>query len=151
MSLEWGTITWFLFHTLAEKIKDTSYVEKKDELLKIIILICHSLPCPDCQEHAKETLKYLKKNTLNTKEDFQKMLWSFHNLVNRRRRVPAFNFEECKVKYEKANLNVILNNFYIIWSQNYRVMKLMGDSFNRDMTLKHVRKWMETNSQHFDM
>ena len=94
MTIAWGTITWFLFHTLAEKIKPESFENKKNELLKIIFLICNNLPCPECQDHAKETMKSMKINMIKNKEDFQKMLWTFHNMVNKRRRVEQFTYEE---------------------------------------------------------
>ena len=150
MTIAWGTITWFLFHTLAEKIKESSFEKKRIELLKLIFLICNNLPCPDCQDHAKETLKYMKQNTIKNKDDLQKMLWSFHNIVNKRRRVKQFTFEECKKKYENANLEVIVNNFFIVWSTNFNVMKLMGNSFNRDRCIEYVKKWLSENKEHFD-
>ena len=85
------------------------------------------------------------------KEDFQKVLWSFHNIVNKRRRVQQFSFEDCQKLYKNAKLNNILENFYIIWSKNFRVMKLMGDTFKRDRCIEHVKKWIYTNKDHFDI
>lgn len=150
MTISWGTITWYLFHTLAEKIKEESFDTKKTELIKLIILICNNLPCPECQDHAKEMLRHMKIREIKSKEDFQKMLWSFHNIVNKRRRVHQFTFEECKNKFSKGNLNVILSNFTTIWSKNYNIMKLMGSSFNRSKCVDHVKKWMNQNAHHFD-
>ena len=40
MTKYWGPSTWFLFHTLAEKIKDDKFPEMKLELLSIIRQIC---------------------------------------------------------------------------------------------------------------
>ena len=148
--MHWGTITWYLFHTLAEKINEEKFTEKKDELIKLIFLISYNLPCPDCQDHAKETLRHMIPKNIHTKEDFQKMLWSFHNMVNKRRRVEMYTFEDCKKKYSKANLKIILDNFYLLWGKNYKVMKLMGDSFKRDRSIVFIKKWMSDNLQHFD-
>ena len=150
MTIEWGTITWYLFHTLAEKIKVESFDAKKNELIKLVVIICNNLPCPECQDHAKETLKFMKKDSIKSKEDFQKMLWSFHNMVNKRRRIQQFTFEECKEKYATANLDTIASNFTIIWSKQFHVMKLMGNSFNRNRCIEYVKKWLKENSEHFD-
>ena len=150
MTISWGTITWFLFHTLAEKIKTESFDNKKHELLKLIFLICNNLPCPECQDHAKETMKNMKINMIRTKEDLQKMLWTFHNIVNKRRKVQQMTFEECQDKYAKAKLATIASNFFIVWSTNYNVMKLMGNSFNRDRCIEYVKKWLNENRNHFE-
>jgi hypothetical protein len=151
MSITWGTITWYLFHTIAEKIKEESFPSKKKELLHLINIICNSLPCPECQEHAKDTLKYMKPQEIHTKDDFQKMLWSFHNFVNKRRGVKQFTLQECNDKYKNGNLQVILQNFYMLWSKNYKVMKLLGDAFMRNRTTEYVKKWMDQNKDHFDV
>lgn len=151
MSLSWGKITWFLFHTLAEKIKEESFNEKKDDLFKLIFLICSNLPCPECQEHALQTLKLLKINAIKSKCDFKKFIWSFHNIVNRRRKMPMFSYEDCETMYNKAKMENILNNFYIIWGKQYRVMKLMGDTFKRDRCIEYIKKWMANNGSHFDI
>lgn len=150
MTIAWGTITWYLFHTLAEKIKEDSFMSKRNELIKLIFIICSNLPCPECQDHAKETLKYMKKDSIKSKEDLQKMLWSFHNIVNRRRRVEQFTFEQCKEKYVHANLETIGTNFSVIWSKQFNVMKLMGNSFNRNRCVEYVKKWLKENKDHFE-
>ena len=53
---EWGNATWYLFHTLAYKLKDNRH-DIVAIMVEYIITICNQLPCPDCKEHA---LRYLK-------------------------------------------------------------------------------------------
>lgn len=149
MNIAWGTITWYFLHSLAEKIKEESFNDKKDDLMKIFFIICENLPCPECQEHAKSTMKNLKRNSIKTKDDFQKMIWSFHNMVNKRKRLPQFTFEQCKEKYESSNLTKIFDNFVIIWLKNYSIMKLMNESFKRRRCVDYLKKWMNENIQHF--
>ena len=36
MAKEWGPCTWYLFHTLAEKVKNDSFLLVKDGLISII-------------------------------------------------------------------------------------------------------------------
>jgi|APSaa5957512493_1039668.scaffolds.fasta_scaffold78847_1 hypothetical protein len=150
MTIAWGTITWYFFHTLAEKIKEESFAIKKNELLKLIFSICNNLPCPECQAHAVAIMKNIKPNSINTKEDLQKMLWNFHNFVNKRRRVKQYDFDHCKETFSKAKLNVIEKNFYMVMSQNYQIMKLMGESFKRSRNIESVKKWMRENYEHFE-
>ena len=40
MSISWGTITWYLFHGLAEKIKEEKFEEKRSEIVGLIIKVC---------------------------------------------------------------------------------------------------------------
>ena len=47
-TMKWGEPTWFMFHTLAEKIKPEYFQEIRMDLLNIIYTICTNLPCPDC-------------------------------------------------------------------------------------------------------
>ena len=101
MSISWGTITWYLFHGLAEKIKDEKFNDKKEEIIGLIVKICKLLPCPECSDHAQHTLSFAKLQNIKTKEDLQKFIWSFHNIVNKRRKVQLFTFEESKEKYSK--------------------------------------------------
>ena len=71
----WGEPTWFLFHTLAEKIKEEEFLNLRGELLGYIQKICGNLPCPTCAEHASRHLNGINFNTIQTKEDLQFMLF----------------------------------------------------------------------------
>ena len=44
----WGPYIWYMLHGLAEKIKDKSFHDLKNELLEHIFNICVNLPCPSC-------------------------------------------------------------------------------------------------------
>ena len=43
MTKTWGPCTWYLFHTLAEKVKEESFPLIKDSLISLIIRICSNL------------------------------------------------------------------------------------------------------------
>ena len=59
---EWGNATWYLFHTLAEKIDETYFHENKSKFFHIISIICKNLPCPECAEDATIILKNANLN-----------------------------------------------------------------------------------------
>ena len=53
---DWGNAVWFLFHTLAFKLKD-EYISELPNLVSHIFIICNNLPCPNCKSHAVEIMK----------------------------------------------------------------------------------------------
>ena len=134
--MKWGPITWYFMHSLAEKIKDEEFVKKRSELLKIILLICSNLPCPECQVHAKDTFKYIRLSNIKTKDDFKELLWSFHNIVNRRKQYPQFSLEDCTNKYKQAQLDVIVRNFLIIWRESSGSSKLTQTGLSKTLGIK---------------
>lgn len=150
MNNSWGPITWYVFHGLAEKIKEDLFYENKAQMIALIRAICNNIPCPECREHAKFTLQKLKIETINTKEDFQKFLWSFHNIINKKRGIEIFTFDDCKKKYEKINLDKTVRSFILLWSKNLNIVRLMSDSLHRNLFLDKFSKWYLENRDKFD-
>ena len=68
MTKTWGPCTWFLFHTLAEKIREEHFMKLKPELINIVKNICSNLPCPECKQHAMAKIKTLKEKHHRLKE-----------------------------------------------------------------------------------
>jgi hypothetical protein len=113
----WGPITWFLFHTLAEKIKDEYFHEEKDNILELVRSICCILPCPDCANHAKHTLQQVNFIKIQSKENFKHFFLEFHNLVNIRNNNPVFTYDQLNNKYKHAQLNNIIKQFLFIFNK----------------------------------
>ena len=88
--MKWGEPTWFLFHTLACKVKEDCFQKVRGDLLNHIYSICVNLPCPMCANHAKEYMKNINFNTIRTKQDLIDMLYVFHNAVNKKKNFPYF-------------------------------------------------------------
>jgi hypothetical protein len=106
--MKWGEPTWFLFHTLAEKIKPEYFTAIKKELLNVIYSICANLPCPTCATHAISYMKEVNFDAISTKDHLRIMLFRFHNEVNVRKNVPEFPYEKLAEKYSSANtVNII--------------------------------------------
>jgi hypothetical protein len=70
----WGEPTWFLFHTLAEKVRDDRFDQIKNGLFSHIVAICGILPCPICAQHASEYMRRLQINAIRNKKDLKEML-----------------------------------------------------------------------------
>ena len=110
----WGNNTWYLFHTIAHKIKDSSFLDIKEDLIFIIKNICSNLPCPECSKDATEKLNKVNFNLINSKQEFKVLLFNFHNSVNKKLNKPLFELKDLDNKYENANIQALYHNFFII-------------------------------------
>ena len=105
---EWGKVTWILFHSIIENIKDDAPNNFIKMVFDNIILICSNLPCPYCKDHAMSYIKKYKKYNFDTKEKLKIFIFTFHNNVNKRLNKPIMKIDILE-KYKTANLNNILN------------------------------------------
>ena len=149
MTKIWGPCTWYLFHSLAEKIKEESFNSIKIELINIIRQLCGNLPCPECAAHASGYMRRLNIVKITCKNDLKMMLWSFHNEVNSRLRKKTFTIEELNDKYSKANLENIVKYFIQTWNRPNRNPKMMVASLHKNMGIKHFAQWFNKNYNHF--
>ena len=144
----WGPSTWIFMHTLAAKITESSFPLIGQNIISILIQISNNLPCPECAQHAKHFWSKVKIANITNKTDLINLLFVFHNMVNKRKHIKAFKYENLKY-YENKNLIETYNTF----SQNFNTrgnMSLINESFRRNMMLTSLRKWIMLNIIHFD-
>ena len=146
----WGEPTWFFLHTIAEKVKNESFVIVRFELLKHIYNVCTNLPCPYCSAHAKIYLNSINFNTISTKEELKYMLFAFHNAVNARKHNPVFPIEDLDTKYSKANTRNIFKHFITHFNDTYRSPGMIADDLFRKQLSKSLVEWFNSNSIHFE-
>ena len=142
MSIEiklWGNNIWYLFHTIAHKIKESEFINEKNNLIVLIKTICHNLPCPECSSDATQILNNTNFRTINTKDDFKMFLFNFHNHVNKKLKKPVFEHTELDNKYSKANIYNLYKNFNHIFSSNSNIPQLMMSSFHRQHNLPKIQ------------
>lgn len=144
---QWGNATWYLFHTLAYKIKNDSHIK---ELLYQIYNICHNLPCNDCATHAASVLKTVNMVNINTKEKLIKLIFEFHNLVNKRTGKEAFTMEQHDELYSRANTRKIIENFIIIMKHNNYTEKGMLHSFKRRQCVSNFIKYINEHINEYN-
>ena len=139
---EWGNITWILFHSLAEKIKDDLFQNVKTVFIEFIKDTCINLPCPICANHATENLFKSRINSISKKSDMIEFLRQFHNLVNKKLEKPIQNKEIVLQNYKLANLVNIINRFNMIYSTKYGNFEINAfhRSNTRQMYLKRANK-----------
>jgi hypothetical protein len=136
-------------HTLAAKIKETSFPVIGPSLILVLIQICNNLPCPECAQHAKHFWSKVKTANIKTKDDLINLLFVFHNMVNKRKQLLPFKHENL-LYYKTRNVVQTYNSF----SRNFNTrgnMSLINDSFRRNMMLSSLRTWLMTNLNHFDL
>ncbi len=148
-TMKWGKPTWFLLHTLAEKVDSVKFIEIRKQFLDIIYSICSNLPCPDCANHAKTYLDGINFNTIYTKEDLKNMLFMFHNTVNQRKGYEIFSREELDIKYSTAITVNIINNFMVHYLKKNAAPKMIANDMFRRRIIQNVQEWLIKNKEFF--
>ena len=144
----WGPPTWTLLHCLAAKIKEDKFREISPQLFLIIKNICANLPCPDCAMHATQFFARVNLSHIKTKTDFKQLIYVFHNMVNKRKNKPMYNINNLNL-YNNVNLVSAFNNFISVYHTRGN-MKMLAESFQRNIILKQVKKWFMLNYSNFD-
>jgi len=143
----WGPAVWRLLHTLAEKVNENIYPALSKELFQLVVQICKNLPCPDCAKHAYSSLQRIKRENIYTKTDFINTLYLFHNYVNVRKKKPLFNYANIHM-YKNGHLTNVINDFILKYNTKGN-MKLLNESFQRNLVVKNLKKWIVQNIRAF--
>ena len=147
--MKWGEPTWFLLHTLAEKVKAESFSEIRVKLLNIVYTICTNLPCPDCSNHAKTFLDGVNFNTIQTKDQLKNLLFNFHNTVNKRKGFAIFNYTDLDEKYANAvTINMVYNFVKFFNPKNYSI-RMIANDFHRNRITEIIKNWFNDNLKYF--
>jgi hypothetical protein len=149
--IKWGQPTWYLFHTLAHKIKDEYFSLLKNELLTNIISICRNLPCPKCSTHASEYMNKININSIQTKNDLKNMLFKFHNDVNSRTGASLFSYNDLDDKYSTAVTVNIIQNFFIYFQDKSFNVTAIANTMHRERVISVIKNWLAKNIQYFDL
>lgn len=149
--MKWGEPTWFLFHTLAEKVKPEYFNDVRKDLLNIIYTICANLPCPNCASHATSYMKGVNFDTIITKDHLRILLYRFHNEVNRRKGFPEFPVEQLTEKYSKANTVNIIHYFMPFFEDKHASVRMIADDLHRSRIALQLKAWFNKNIGAFDL
>lgn len=149
--MKWGEPTWFMFHTLAEKIKPEYFSVIREEFINIIVTVCSNLPCPDCARHAKQYMSGVNFNTIRSKDDLRIMVYRFHNEVNAKKGFPIFPFEQLSDKYSKANTVNIVHYFMMHFEDKHKSLRMIADDLYRARICSQLRAWFSKNIGYFEL
>ena len=148
--MKWGEPTWFLFHSLAQKVKEEHFTTVKNELINTIYTICKNLPCPMCATHATQFMNSVNFSTIQTKKDLIDLLWRFHNEVNVKKNVPIFPYDQLAEKYSRANLINIIQLFMFHFKDKHASIRMIADDMFRQKLAVKMQDWFRQNLQYFD-
>lgn len=146
----WGEPTWFLFHTLAEKVKEDMFPVVREELFDIFRSICENLPCPICANHAKQYIAGIQFAAIQTKEQWAMLLHRFHNEVNKRKGFELFPYDQLSAKYSRANTVAIIHHFMSHFEHKGGIHTIVDDLFRARLASK-MRAWFNKNIGFFDL
>jgi len=146
-STAWGPPIWRFFHCLAENIKDEMFSVVGPAVFGIMKQICKNLPCPICSVHATTFLSSVKFQFIKNKRDFVLLLFIFHNTVRKRKGQSIFSEAELSM-YKNCNVGQYFNQFVDAYNTKGH-MKLMSDSFAREITIRQVKQFLIKYKQLF--
>ena len=147
--MKWGEPTWFLFHTLAHKIKEDNFSQIKNDFLNMCFLICRNLPCPLCAEHATEYMQKANFNAIQTKQQLKDFFFEFHNMVNVKKGFPVFAKVDLDEKYSRAITINIVQNFIRNFRDKSRSIRNIANDFHRERALTTINQWFSKNISNF--
>jgi hypothetical protein len=146
----WGNATWYLFHTLAYKLKP-EFSSEVPILFNHIKNICNNLPCPDCQSHATKFLAHVNVALIvSSKDNLINFLHAFHNNVNKRIGNKQILISEHDAMYSRAVTYNVIKHFLTIMDQNNNNEKLMMLSFHRKRAISLLREYFTNNIHKFN-
>lgn len=148
--MKWGEAIWFLFHTLAEKIKEEHFQSNKYEMINMVKSICTNLPCPKCSDHATAYMKRLNIESIKTKQDWKDFLYKFHNEVNIRKNFAEFPYGELDAKYENANTVNVINYFISVYKEKSNNVQMIATEMSRMRILRNTQQWLINNLSCFN-
>lgn len=129
----WGSAIWYFFHGIAEKINPEKFTDQKNNLFKILEIVCSNLPCPDCSEHALKEIRKININNITSQEIYKELLLEFHNRVNARIKHPLFTREQLDEKYKIINLKAVMHNFNIAYNTTVYNEKLLQNNLRKKL------------------
>lgn len=143
----WGPPTWTFLHTLVEKVHDNEFPRLQKDLYHFVWKICTTLPCPDCSQHASRFMTKTPREAWMTKQDMRSSLFILHNIVNKRNQktIQKLNILET---YNKKNIIHCYNDFIRVFHTKGN-LNLLTDTFQRDMLVSKLKKWMSANIKAF--
>ena len=147
--MKWGKPIWTFFHVMAEKMKPEYFNLVIQEFMKYILLVCGTLPCPVCSNHASEYMRAINLNNIRSKDDLINLFYNFHNVVNQRKGYAVLQKEQIP-NYKTANTVAAIQEFIRAFEDKSRSMKLMADDMARARISSQFKFWINGNIKYFD-
>jgi hypothetical protein len=147
----WGNSTWYIFHTLAEKLKP-DYDSEIQTILYHFKQVSFNLPCMDCAKHATDMMQNAKLDKVKTRDDLKQFFLEFHNIVNKKLNKPIFSRDECDKLYAKANTVNVVNHFIAVMKSNQiSSERTMMHTVTRHLCVDSIAKYMREHGYKYNL
>ena len=147
----WGNSTWYIFHTLAEKLKPDCESEIQT-ILYHFKQVSFNLPCMDCAKHATDMMQNAKLDKVKTRDDLKQFFLEFHNVVNKKLNKPIFSRDECDKLYAKANTVNVVNHFIAVMKSNQiSSERTMMHTVTRHLCVDSIAKYMREHGYKYNL
>jgi hypothetical protein len=147
----WGNSTWYIFHTLAEKLKPDCESEIQT-ILYHFKQVSFNLPCQDCAKHATDMMHNAKLDKVKTRDDLKQFFLEFHNVVNKKLNKPIFSRDECDKLYAKANTVNVVNHFIAVMKSNQiATERTMMHTVTRHLCVDSIAKYMREHGYKYNL
>lgn len=143
----WGPATWNLLHTICEKIYSDKFEIARTDLYTIITLICVSVPCPICRQHATTYLKHHPIEKNKTKESLKLYVFNLHNAASLNANKPPFDVNILE-QYKNGAFSNIFKYYINIYNKNRS--DDLEYSFRRGLNIKEITKLLIKNTVNFN-
>lgn len=140
-------------HVLAERADprwfDAPYnANLRAEILRIVSLVVHNLPCPDCAAHAQEFWRRGESGRMLDRRDrLRRFLCDFHNDVNLRLGRPLLDPQALAAHYAAIPLSVAAQRCLAVLSTaSAGSGRPAPDALQRNMALRELHAWATSRS-----
>jgi hypothetical protein len=144
----WGPHVWRFFHTLIEKIKPEKYNLIHEILFLYFKNFCYKLACPECRYHSSIYINNLSKDNIKTKEEFIKVIFNFHNDINKKKNKSLFSQDDLVI-YKTYSLNHIYENFLLFFKPRGFLLE-NGFVHKKLKLVENFEEWFKENIDCFD-
>lgn len=146
MTKTWGPHIWLFFHGIVEMAREEKFKYHKKQLLDFIKQICNNLPCDICSKHARDYMKKFHYSRIKDKEHMKKILFDFHNEVNKRTGKQIFTDYD---KYKTIRLEPIVKNFVTIFTKSISKVNGFSNGLYRKKITDNILKYLNIHQKDF--
>ena len=150
MTKLWGPNIWNFLHCFCEKIDNNFFINNKMSVFMFLNNILFNLPCPICSADSRAQFSKVNYNSITNKENLKKLLFYYHNYVNKKLRKKQKPISYLNV-YKKYNIDKCYHNFKIVFFKKYSFKLNIYSKmlFNKNNEQNNVRLWWYRNRNNF--
>lgn len=145
----WGPAIWTFMHVFVRKLRPEMYPQAGYFIFNILVRICANLPCPTCTMHAMQFWRQVRFGGIRSKKDLEHIVFLFHNIVNERKKKPAYDETLIADVYNGKKLSEVFASFAAVYAVRGD-SRFMADSLQRSLIIKDIVRFVRSNVSIFN-